>query len=164
MMDSRAAVSRWSRKQTIFIAGLAAAVVEMLVVLPVQSALGVTPLQVFQSIASGWQGEAAYAGGMASALFGAALHLFISLVAAGVFVYASRIWPVLVARYLSAGLIYGALVYGVMNYVVVPLSAVSFKPASAASLIVTSFAVHVFFFGLPIPLVTRFAAMRPRAS
>ena len=164
MIDSRATATRWGPNRTSLVAGLAAAIVELLVVLPVQGAMGAPPLLVFQSIASGWLGEAAYAGGLASALFGAALHLFISLVAAGIFVYASRVWPILVVRYLSAGLVYGALVYAVMNYVVVPLSAATFRPAAALPLIATSFAVHVFFFGLPIALVTRFAASRRRRS
>ncbi|HLZ67212.1 MAG TPA: hypothetical protein VKQ29_13350 [Aliidongia sp.] len=160
MFDSQATAPRWGPNRTILIAGLAAAIIEMLVVLPVQAALGVPPLLVFQSIASGWQGDAAYDGGVPSALFGLALHLFISVVAAGIFVHASRLWPILVARYLSAGLIYGTAVYAVMNYLVLPLSAFSFKPAHALSLTATNFAVHLFFFGLPISLVTRFAARR----
>ena len=124
MIDSQATAALWSVKRTILMAGLAAAVLEMLVVLPIRALMGISPLAQFQWIASGWQGDAASAGGIASALFGAALHLSISIVAAGIFVYASRIWPVLLQRSLSAGLIYGALVYAVMTYGVVPLSAV----------------------------------------
>jgi uncharacterized membrane protein YagU involved in acid resistance len=162
MSDSRAAAAGWGVKRTVLTAGLTAAIVEILVVLPVESALGVPPLQLLQSIASGWQGPAAFAGGVVSAAFGAALHLSISLVAAAVFVYASRLWPVLVARYLSAGLVYGALVHAVMNYVIVPLSSASAGPSSEAPSIATSFAVHVFCFGLPISLVNRYAATRTR--
>lgn len=164
MIDSHATAARWGVHQTVLIAGLVAAAVEMAVVLPVQYTLGVPPLLLFQSIASGWQGEAAYAGGLTSALFGAALHLAISIVAAGIFVYASRIWPILVHRSVSAGLVYGALVYAVMTYVVVPLSAATFKPATETPPIATSIAVHLLFFGLPIALVNRHGGVRMRFS
>ena len=164
MIDSHATAARWSVSRTILLAGLAAAIVEMLVVIPVQGLLGLSPLALFQSIASGWQVNAAYAGGIAGALFGAALHLSFSIIAAGIFVYASRIWPVLLQRYISAGLIYGALVYAVMTYAAVPLSALRFGPVTDGSLIAASFAVHLCFFGLPISLVTRFSSLRPRFS
>jgi len=164
MIDSHATAARWGVHQTVLIAGAVAAAVEMLVVLPIQSLLGVPPLILFQSIASGWQGSAAYSGGLASALLGAALHLVISTVAAGIFVYASRIWPILVQRYFFSGLVYGALVYAVMTYVVVPLSAASLKPATETPLIATSFAVHLFFFALPISMVNRYGGVRTRFS
>lgn len=164
MIDSHANAARWSVDQTIIVAGLVAAIVDMLVVVPVQGALGVTPMVLFQSIASGWQGSAAYQGGLASALLGVGLHLAISIVAAGLFVYASRIWPILVWRSLSAGLIYGALVYLVMTYVVIPLSAADFKPATDTPLVATSVGVHLFCFGLPIALVTRYGTARSRFS
>jgi uncharacterized membrane protein YagU involved in acid resistance len=164
MIDSHATAARWGVHQTVLIAGLAAALVEMAVVLPVQYTLGVPPPLLFQSIASGWQGEAAYSGGVGSALFGAALHLVISIVAAGIFVYASRIWPVLVHRYVFAGLVYGALVYAVMTYLVVPMSAATVKPATDTPLIATSFAVHLLFFGLPISLMNRHGGVRMRFS
>jgi uncharacterized membrane protein YagU involved in acid resistance len=162
MIDSHANAARWSIDQTIVIAGLVAAIVEMLVVVPIQGALGVTPVVLFQSIASGWQGPAAYQGGLGSALLGIGLHLAISIVAAGLFVHASRLWPVLVLRSVSAGLIYGALAYLVMTYLVVPLSAASFKPVADTPLVAASFAVHLFCFGLPIALVTRYGTARSR--
>jgi hypothetical protein len=164
MIDSHATAARWGVSETILIAGLTAALLEMLPALIVPGTLGVPPLLLFQSISSGLLGPAAYSGGMASALLGAAIHLFISLVAAGIFVFASRLWPVLTVRYVFAGLLYGALVYAVMNYVVVPLSAIAFKPTAALPLVATSFAVHLVFFGLPISLVTRLAAARRRFS
>jgi len=164
MIDSHATAARWGVHQTVLIAGVVAAVVEMLVVVPVQSLLGVPPLILFQSIASGWEGNAAYSGGLASALFGAALHLVISVVAAGIYVYASRIWPILVQRYVFAGLVYGALVYAVMTYVVLPLSAATFKPTTETPLMATSFAVHLFCFALPISMINRYGGVRTRFS
>ena len=164
MIDSHANAARWGVHQTVLIAGIVAAVVEMLVVIPVQSLLGVSPLTLLQSIASGWQGDAAYHGGLASALFGAALHLAISIVAAGIFVYASRIWPILIHRYVPAGLVYGALVYLVMTYVVLPLSAAPFKPTTETPLVATSFGMNLFFFALPIAMINRYGSVRPRFS
>ncbi len=164
MIDSHATAARWGIHQTVLIAGGAAAVVDMLAVIATRNLQGVPPLLVLQSIASGWQGHAAYSGGLASALFGAALHLVISIVAAGIFVYASRIWPILVQRHVVAGLVYGALVYAVMTYVVVPLSAVTDRPTTETPLIATSFAVHLFFFALPISMVNRYGGVRTRFS
>ncbi len=65
------------------IAGLAASVIEMVFVLPIQALLGHSPMLVFQSIASGVSGTAAYRGGMASALAGVGWHVLISLISAG---------------------------------------------------------------------------------
>jgi len=56
----------------------------MVFVLPIQEFLGASPVVVFQSIASGALGEAAFHEGLAAAGLGLGVHLFISLVAAGV--------------------------------------------------------------------------------
>jgi len=51
------------------------------------------------------------------------------------------------------GMVYGVLVYLIMTFVVVPLSAIGFRPPRSLILMLTSLAVHVFAFGLPISLV-----------
>jgi uncharacterized membrane protein YagU involved in acid resistance len=160
MIDAHPPAGRWSLSWTILVAGLVAAVTEMLVLIPVQSRLGVTPVLLFQSIDSGWQGEEAYSGGLASAAVGVGVHFGLSLAAAMVFVHASRLWPILLRRYVLAGLIYGALVYAVVTYVAIPLSAIAFEETREPDMIAMSFAVHLFLFGLPISLVNRFGASR----
>ena len=79
-------------------AGIAAAVIEMVVVLPIQEFLGASPVVVFQSIASGALGKAAFHEGLAAAGLGVGVHLFISLVAAGVYVLGALRWPALLRR------------------------------------------------------------------
>lgn len=137
------------------VAGVAAAVAEMLVVLPMQGALGVAPRLVFQSITSGLLGKAAYFGGLPSVFGGAALHLFISLVAAAVYVLAARRLPRLLQHYVVCGLLYGLVAYAVMNWLVLPLSSIAFKPATSPPLVALDVVVHMLAFGLPIAFCVR---------
>jgi uncharacterized membrane protein YagU involved in acid resistance len=146
---------------TALIAGLTGAIVEMVFVLPIQAfALGHSPELVFQSIAMGALGRAAFTGGLASALLGAAVHGLISVVAAGVYVLAAVRWPVLVRRPVAGGIIFGALVYGVMTFVVIPLSAIGFQAPKSPGLALLSLSIHLIAFGLPIALVVRAMAGR----
>ena len=116
--------------------------------------LGVTPFRILHSVASGWLGEAAYEGGAATAALGLASHLFITCVAAAIYVMASRRLDVLTVRPFLCGGLFGLIVFGVMNYVVVPLSAAVvggprgiFYPLGVL--------VHIFFVGIPIALFAR---------
>uniref|UniRef100_UPI000B339D8E hypothetical protein n=1 Tax=Sphingomonas asaccharolytica TaxID=40681 RepID=UPI000B339D8E len=71
------------------VAGIAAAAIEMIFVLPIQASLGNSPGIVFQSIASGTMGKAAYIGGTPAILLGIFYHVLISLVAAGAYIAAA---------------------------------------------------------------------------
>lgn len=137
-------------------AGAVAAVVDIIPILLIQGLLlKVGPTRIFQSIASGMTGAAAYAGGLPSAFLGALVHLLISLIAGLAYAYAAARLPLLVRRPVIGGLAYGVLVYLVMSYIVVPMSAVAFKPATDPALIAISLGIHMVAFGLPIALVTR---------
>lgn len=85
---------------------------------------GLTPAEIFQSVAGGWIGrDAARAGGLDTVLLGAATHFGIATVMAGVFVFfASRIGALTKSPILW-GFLYGLVLYAVMNYLVSPLSA-----------------------------------------
>ena len=83
---------------------------------------------ILQFIASGLIGKAAFDGGTATAVLGAALQEAMGLIIAAVFVSASLALPWLRRRWLAAGLAYGVMIYLVMNYVVMPLSAVGRFP------------------------------------
>ena len=149
-------VNGLSRKLWVtLIVGVIAAVVEMVFVLPIQATLGATPVKVFQSIASGALGKAAFAGGLATAGLGVGIHVLVSVVAAGLFVFAADQWGALIRRPFTSGIFYGAIVYVVMNFVVIPLSAIGFSFPKSADLFALSFSVHLFAFGLPIALVAR---------
>jgi hypothetical protein len=143
-------------------AGLVGAIVEMVFVLPIQAfGLHHSPEVIFQSIAAGALGRAAFSGGLASALLGVAAHVLISVVAAGVYVLAAGRWTVLLSRPVAGGIVFGAVVYGVMNFVVIPLSAIGFQIPPSLGLAGLSLSIHLFAFGLPIALVVR--AMADRA-
>jgi hypothetical protein len=89
--------------------------------------LGSSPTAVWQSVASGLLGKASFQGGTATAALGLALHFFIAFVMALVYVRAARRLPVLLARPILMGVLYGFVLYVVMNFVVVPLSAIGFR-------------------------------------
>jgi hypothetical protein len=137
------------------IAGLAASVIEMIFVLPIQAMLGHSPMLVFQSIASGASGTAAYSGGMGSALAGVGWHVLISLVSAGCYIAAATRLPFLLMRPLIGGLLCGVVAYAVMNWVVLPLSAIGYTPTTKPLMMLLSFSIHLFGFGLPIAYLAR---------
>lgn len=86
---------------------------------------GRQPLLVLQGIAAGLLGRASFEGGMATAMLGLIVHLFIAFSIVAVYTFASRRLPVLVERPWLFGTLYGIAVYLVMSRVVVPLSALS---------------------------------------
>jgi hypothetical protein len=119
--------------------------------------VGVQPIEILQSIASGWLGKAAYASKVTPAVAGLLSHFFITCVAAGLYVAASKRLSLLVQRPLLSGAAFGLGVFGVMNYIVVPLSAaVSARPRGA--FLVLGLLAHVFLVGMPIALFTRILA------
>jgi len=144
------------------VAGVVAAVVEMVFVLPIQQVvLHNPPVVVFQSIAMGALGRAAFAGGWTSGAEGVFWRLLVSVVAAAVYATAVLRWPLLVRRPILCGVGFGVLVYVFMIFGVIPLSRIGFNMPKANVLTLISFGVHLFAFGLPIALVTR--AMLRRA-
>ena len=141
--------------RTILLAGLAAAVAEMVLVLPIQLVLGNSPERVFQVIDAFVVGRAALAGGLESALLGGLIHVLVSLGAAAVFVAAAALAPVLTRRWLVSGLLFGIVAYGVMTWLVIPLSALPNVPGDPV-LIALSLFIHMAVFGLPIAAVVRY--------
>ncbi|NEX93051.1 hypothetical protein [Caulobacter sp. 17J65-9] len=116
---------------------------------------GVAPERIFQSVASGVFGKASFQGGMATAAAGAALHFFISIVAAGVFYMAATRVRALVRYPVIFGPLFGLAMWLAMNFVIVPLSAARTPTFDDTFRVMTDIMSHVFLFGLPIALVTR---------
>ena len=139
----------------ILVTGTVAGVIEMIAVIPIQAALGNRPLVVFQSIASGLEGRRAYAGGLGTAILGGVLHLIISIGATAVFHLVSRYWSELQRRPVLSGLAYGVVVWAVMQWVVLPLSAVAYRPDTDPAMVALSISGHSLFFGLPLSLLDR---------
>lgn len=123
---------------------------------------GVGPVRILQSIAGGWLGREAFAGGAATALLGAVSHYGIVLVMAWTYFRAARAWPVLVRRPLACGALYGALLYVVMTYGVVPLSAAGTGQVPGWTMSQwLHLAAHVVLVGVPCAIAARYAT-RPR--
>ena len=122
---------------------------------------GVPALKILQSIASGLLGKPAFHGGFPVAMSGLALHYAILVVAAAIFLEASRRLPWLRANAVVAGVLFGLAIYGVMNFVVLPLSAYPFPPRFPLLTTVTGVLSHVVV-GVSISLLTR-KAMAPGA-
>jgi hypothetical protein len=121
----------------------------------------VSPIRIFQSIARGLLGAAAYQGGLATAALGAFLHFFIACVVVAAYYAASTRVAVLTRRPVLCGVLYGIVVYGVMNLVVLPLSAAG-RPAFVLPVVVNGLLIHMFGVGLPSALFAR-AGVTPRS-
>ena len=115
---------------------------------------GATPTRIFQSIASGLLGRAAFSGGLRTALLGVALHFIIAFLIVSTFLVASRYIRILRRAPVWSGLIYGIAVYLVMNFVVVPLSAAGRVPLSWP-VVVNGVLIHMLGVGLPTSLFAR---------
>ena len=127
---------------------------------------GVPAARILQSIASGLLGARSYQGGASTAALGLLLHVFIAVVASGVF-YAFSVTSSLVRKHWAIfGILFGLGMYAFMNLVVIPLSAVPYKPAYPWAVLLSGLFVHAFFVGLPIAACVRAglqAAARPPA-
>jgi hypothetical protein len=117
---------------------------------------GVAPIRIFQSIAAGLLGRAAFSGGLRSAALGVVIHFGISAAIVAVYLLASRWLPILVRQPVLCGAVYGIMVYGFMNYVVIPLSATA-RGRFLASWVIASIVVHAFLIGVPAALFARTA-------
>jgi hypothetical protein len=116
---------------------------------------GVPVIRVFQFIASGALGVAAFRGGWPAAVLGVCFHFTIAIAAAAVYYLLSRQMRFLLRTPFLWGTIYGLGVFVVMHYVVVPLSAAPRQPPASAADLANLVFSHVFFVGIPIALVTR---------
>ena len=118
---------------------------------------GATPRRIFQSIAAGVLGRAAFDGDRSAEWLGLALHYLIALAIVLVFFLVSRRVPALTRRPLVWGIAYGIAVYFTMNDAVIPLSAAVQAPFSLP-VFVNGLLIHMFGVGVPAALFARLAA------
>lgn len=124
---------------------------------------GLPPEVLWQSVASGVLGSAAYDGGYATAALGVGFHFLIAGLMAAAFVLASCYARILLRHAVVFGLLYGLCLYYIMNGIVLPLSSVPTPPdLSRFPIVGTStvnfiggLLIHAFGVGLPIALVAR---------
>jgi hypothetical protein len=152
--DSAAIVGRPRAFDTILYGGLVVGILDGLFALIFYGLiLGVKPMRIFQSVASGLLGRASYEGGTRTFLFGILLHFLVATCIAAVYYLASLKVPLLVQRPVVCGLIYGMLAYLGMNYVVIPLSAIGDSRTFSLRLFLPAFIGHALLVGLPIALL-----------
>jgi hypothetical protein len=109
---------------------------------------GVRPVRIFQSIAAGVLGRAAFSGGTNAAALGVVLHFVIAFLIVLTYWILSRYIPFMRQQVLVGGICFGIGAYFVMNYVVIPLSATS-RGAFAWPVFINGLAIHAFGIGLP---------------
>ncbi len=110
---------------------------------------------IWQYIASGLLGDAAFAGGMATAWLGLFFHLIISFVIAAVFILAADRIPLLRRHVIVGSLLYGFGVFIIMNMIVTPVSAAPPLPAPTLPWLIEAILEHVLIVGLPLGMLVR---------
>ena len=143
-------VSRFSLSQSAFLGGLVAGLLDAAnALVTFKLFLNLSPVQIYQFVASGVLSSRAYDGGLRTAALGLAIHFLIAFSAAAEYNFVVPLLPVLKTRYIVCGLAFGILVYVFMNYVVIPLSAIRPSPFSVV-LFLNGVVGHALFVGLPI--------------
>ncbi len=141
--------------KAIISAWLAAGILDILAAFATAAVKGGTPASILKAIASGVLGANAFKGGADIAALGLALHFGIMFGIVLVYWLVSRRWSFLRDQAFVSGLIFGVAVYAVMNLVVLPLSAIPFKPNYGMESLVNGIGVHMLCVGLPIALLIR---------
>jgi hypothetical protein len=108
-----------------------------------------------QYVASGVMGDAAFAGGLATALLGFVLEFVLTIIIAGVFILSADRIPFLRRNVIPGSLLYGFGVFIVMNFVVLPLSAAAVSPPPPMWLLIEIVLEHMLLIGLPLGILVQ---------
>lgn len=112
----------------------------------------ITPVQLFQYIASGVFGPAAFSGGLATAAAGLLFHYFIASCWTVLFFLVYPRLKVSPKYKILSGLLYGVFIWLVMNLVVVPLSNAHIPRFSWGHVIMSMLYIMIMI-GLPISFI-----------
>ena len=112
-------------------------------------------ISVLQYVASGAMGNAAFAGGPATALLGLVFDVIMTTIMAGVFILSAHRIPLLRRHVIPGALLYGFGVFVVMNFIVLPLSAAPPLPAPPMWLFIENILVHILLIGLPLGILVQ---------
>jgi len=143
--------------RTIFWAGLIAGILDITGACVVSwFRSGVTPVRVFQLVASGWFGPVSFTGGAKTATLGLLFHFIIATTWATVYYLASRKITFLLNQTVISGFLYGVIVYAFMNFVVIPLSAIPKRttPIPLSGRLI-GLAIIIVCIGFPIAIIVR---------
>lgn len=142
--------------KAILFGGLAVGVLDFLDATIFFGLRGLSFERLWQFVASGLIGRAAFTGGWKTVALGVFVHFCIATIIAAIYVLASRKLRFLVEKPVLWGLIYGIAAYFVMTYLVVPNSN---APQQAGGFVWASFLNgvigHAFLVGLPAALCAR---------
>ena len=108
-----------------------------------------------QYVASGAMGDAAFTGGLATALLGLVLDFIMTTIMAGVFILSVDRIPLLRRHVIPGSILYGFGVFIVMNLIVLPLSAAPALPAPPLWLLIELVLQHILLIGLPLGILVR---------
>ena len=142
---------------SILYGGLAVGVLDFLDAIIFFGLRGSTPRGIFQYVASGLLGRAAFSGGTKTFVLGLLLHFLNAFIFATIYYFASLWLPTLIRRPFLWGPLYGVVVHLVMTFVVTPMSA---APVGKYPVPVMLNGVigHALLVGLPIALIARWSA------
>lgn len=146
--------------RAIVFGGLLAGVLDLTAACVNSGLSGVSPVRVFQAIASGLLGAESYKGGAATAVLGVFLHFVIAFGATIVYYIVSRRFEFLTNQAVISGVIYGIAVFWFMQLIVLPLSAFPGKNSFQLKPVIIGLIIHILFVGLPIALVIRHFSKR----
>lgn len=110
--------------------------------------MDVGPTHIFQGIASGLLGSAAFHGSITTAALGAVIHYCSFLCLLGVYYLALMRFPALERRPYGYGLIYGLLTYSIIHYLILPLSAYHIVSGFYLAGFLNSFLAQTVFVGI----------------
>ena len=161
--ESEGSAGRPDAFETIVYGGLAAGVLDFLdasIFFPLY--YGITVQRVWHGVSAGLLGaEAARTGGWGTAALGIFLHFVVAFGVAAVYWLLSRNVSFLIRRPVASGLVFGAAVHFAMQYVVVPLSAIGWRPAPFDIFpFLNNVIGHALLVGLPVASVAAWSARR----
>jgi hypothetical protein len=158
-VDAPPSLNRPRAFETIVYGGLAIGVLDFLDATIFFGSRGISPVRIFQHVASGLLGRASFDGGYTTFALGLFLHFVVAFGIATVFYIASLKLPMLIRHPVLWGMIYGVVAHFVMQYVVVPLSFAS-QGRFSLPVFLNSVIGHALLVGLPVALVARWSARK----
>ena len=108
-----------------------------------------------QFVASGLMGDAAFTGGLATALLGLILDFIMITIMAGVFIFSVDRIPLLRRNVILGSILYGFGIFIVMNLIILPLSAAPALPAPPLWLLIELVLQHILLIGLPLGILVQ---------
>lgn len=149
-IDTRKSLLRFILTGTVIMGTLDAIVYHVIVAGLID---GAPLISVYQYIASGAIGMAAFEGGIPTALLGLFFHYVVAFAVTAVFFLSADRIPLLRRYAIPASLVYGFGVFIVMNMIVVPLSATPPLPDPTPFQLTLAILDHILIVGLPLGLL-----------